>query len=846
MKLAVMDGNSVVNRAFYGVRLLSNSKGQYTNAIFGFLNILLKILEKEHPDYMCVAFDLHAPTFRHNLYEGYKATRKGMPDELASQMQPLKDILDALGIARIELEGFEADDIIGAVANECVKSNVECEIYTGDRDSLQLVGSGVTVRMSSPVSGVAEKIYDEQAVLEQYGMSPKRLIELKGLMGDSSDNIPGVAGIGPKTAKELLGNFDTIDEIYENIDSPLIKDSVRKKLEAGKDMAFVSRKLGIIDGSVGRQIELGELKIKPRDTQKLYSLFSDLEMMTFIKRLELTPSADGENREKSEISPVISDSFDILFGAERVFISLSEDCLRAALCTKPDEVLVASTDDPAFADIISNQEVKKCGYGFDRLYRVLFEKGISFSNMYFDLRIAEYLINASESNYDIDRICAANAITIISEKHIREAVASSVLFEQVSKQISQNGMDKLFFEVEMPLCEVLSSMTHLGVKIDRQAMEEYNIFLDRSLKELTSNIYFSAGGEFNINSTRQLGEVLFERLGLPHIKKTKTGYSTDVEVLNALLGRHPIIEWLLEYRTLSKLKSTYAEGLLKVIAQDGKIHSTFNQTVTVTGRISSSEPNLQNIPARSEAAGIIRKMFIPTDENYKLIDADYSQIELRVLSHIADDKNMQKAFLHDDDIHTITASQVFKIPMELVTPELRRRAKAVNFGIVYGISDFSLSQDIGVSRREAEKYISDYLENFSGVRQYMEDIVKTAQEQGFVTTLWGRRRYLPEIKSKNFNIRSFAKRAALNTPIQGSAADIMKVAMVRVYKRLKSEGLKSRLILSVHDELLVEVFCGEEERAMAVVLEEMERSAVLSVPLKVDVGIGDTWYSAKG
>ncbi|OQB14184.1 MAG: DNA polymerase I [Firmicutes bacterium ADurb.Bin193] len=838
-KLMILDGNSIVNRAFYGIRLLTNSEGLYTNAVYGFLNILFKYLDEEKPDYLCVAFDLPAPTFRHQQYEQYKAHRKGMPDELAVQIPVLKEVLSAMNIAMFSLEGFEADDIIGTASAHCEKSDKECVVLTGDRDGLQLATDKTRIKLVTTRLGSSETTdYTAKTVFEKYGVTPSEYIEVKGLMGDSSDNIPGVAGIGEKTAFELIKAFHSIENIYENLSSPEIKDGVRKKLQEGRDSAFMSRSLAMINKNVPIDIDFKQCTLKDYDNDRLIPLFKRLNFNSFITRLKLeeAPVAKQEAIVTSDIAGVKSR----LKSAGMMFYRIYDG--KIAVSTGKDDIVTVPCVPEDFSDVFSDPDIKKIGHDI----KSDLTAGIDIKNIYFDTAIAAYIVSPSKTVYDI----AALTLDYLGYDTPNEpsAALSSIvaLYEYLKGEIEKCGQNKLFYEVEMPLVEVLADMQKIGVAVDTQKLGEFSDMLGKRINELTAEIFAYADGEFNINSPKQLGEVLFEKLRLPVIKKTKTGFSTDVEVLESLKGSHEIIDLIMEYRHIVKLKGTYADGLMAVInPQTGRIHSSFNQTVTVTGRISSTEPNLQNIPVRTALGKEIRRVFRAGSDDFVLVDADYSQIELRVLAHIAADENMIDAFKDDEDIHTRTASQVFGVPRAEVTERMRTRAKAVNFGIVYGIGAFSLSQDLGISVSEAKKYIENYLNTFSGVKRYMESIIEKGKADGYVTTVLNRRRYLPELKTNNFVTRSYGERIALNTPIQGSAADIIKIAMVRVYKRLKSEGLASRLILQVHDELIVEAKKDEAERVKVILKDEMENAFTLSVPLKVDIGVGKTWYDTK-
>ncbi|MDD3766809.1 MAG: DNA polymerase I [Eubacteriales bacterium] len=840
-KLMIIDGNSIVNRAFYGIRLLTNSEGLYTNAIYGFLNILFKYLEEENPDYLTVAFDLPGPTFRHEQFKEYKANRKGMPDELAQQMPILKEVLSAMNIDMLSLEGYEADDIIGTVSTICENENKGCIILTGDKDDLQLASDKTIIKLVTTKGGSSQTVdYNHRTVIEKYGVSPEEFIDVKALMGDASDNIPGVLGIGEKTALSLIKAFGSIENLYKNIDSPEIKKGVREKLINGKENAFLSKALATINRQVPISFSFDECKRGEYDTDRLLTLFKKLNFNNLIQKLELAkrPSeqmefsfAGGEGTEDVKAEIKKSGIMYYYITGKEIAVAASEE--KAAVVPYP-------TDE--FDDVFSDEKIKKISHDIKKDLIA----GVKINNIYFDTLVAAYIITPSRSSYEIGEL-TVEYLGYSTSGGAAEAIMSIIaLYKYLSSQIEQNGQQKLFYEVEMPLISVLADMQMAGVMVDRNMLEEFSRMLKERIDKLTEQIYEYAGVQFNINSPKQLGEVLFEKLRLPVIKKTKTGYSTNIEVLERLKDIHPIIDSIMEYRQLVKLKGTYADGLLTVIDKNtGKIHSNFNQTVAATGRISSTEPNLQNIPIRTELGREIRKMFVAAGEDNVLVDADYSQIELRVLAHISNDENMLAAFKKGIDIHTQTASQVFGASLEEVTQEMRARAKAVNFGIVYGMGDFSLSQDLGITRKEAKRYIDSYLATFGGVKKYMTDIVEKGKADGYVTTLLGRRRYLPELQTGNFITRSHGERMALNTPIQGTAADIIKVAMVRVHRRLKSEGLKSKLILTVHDELIVEAPKSEVETVKDILKSEMESALELSVPLKVDISVGKTWYEAK-
>ena len=831
----ILDGNSIVNRAFYGIRLLTNKDGVYTNAIYGFLNILFKYISEENPTHLCVAFDVHAPTFRHKAFSEYKAQRKGMPDELRQQMPILKDILSAMNIRMLELEGYEADDIIGTVSRICDENNIICNILTGDKDDLQLASKNTIVKLITTKNGVTDTVnYADDTVFDKYGVTPTEFIDVKGLMGDTSDNIPGVSGIGEKTAFSLIQKFKSIENIYENIDDSSISKGVRTKLTEGKEDAFDSKFLATIDRNVPIDFNIEDCIIKEYNNKLLVPLFTNLNFTSFLKKLDI------KTEKASDIK--ISDNKDTLFeninDKKELFYYFDNDVCYAA--TSFSDITRINISD--ITDYIKNEEIKKISHNIKEHILYFNKINISYENGYFDTMIAYYILNPSATDYSLDTV----ALEILGSTDSNKLVEIISLYEKFKVQIKENNQTKLFYDIEMPLVEVLASMQINGVTVDKNNLLQFQSMLSLRIDEITNKIYKLCDTEFNINSPKQLGEVLFEKLRLPIIKKTKNGYSTSVDVLEKLKGSHEVIDLIMEYRHLVKLKGTYADGLLTVINnKTGKIHSNFNQTVTVTGRISSTEPNLQNIPIRTELGRQIRKMFTSSDAEHILVDADYSQIELRVLAHISEDKNMSEAFNNAEDIHTRTASQIFNVGTESVTSEMRSRAKTVNFGIVYGMGDFSLAQELGIKKYEAKEYIDNYFVNFSGVKNYMENIVETAKKDGYVTTIFGRRRYLPELNAGNFIQRSFGERIAMNTPIQGSAADIIKIAMVNIYRKLKSENLKSKLVLQVHDELIIDACKSELEQVKGILKYEMENAVNLSVPLIADMNVGETWYEAK-
>ena len=853
MKLLVLDGNSIINRAFYGIKLLTTKDGRYTNAIYGFMNIFYKLCDELHPDSVAFAFDLKAPTFRHKMYDEYKAGRKPMPPELAEQMPVLKDLLRALGYKIVTKEGYEADDILDTLAFSC-KEGDECYIATGDRDSLQLVGDNVKVLLASTKMGRPEtNIYDVKRIKDDYGVTPHQLIDIKALMGDSSDNIPGVSGVGQKTAQSLISELGSIQNIYDNIDTIDIRETLRNKLKNDKDSAFMSYKLGEICKSVPIETDYSFYVPDEGDKGEALSILRSLEMYKLIDKIGLntvTYDAKPENTTVKEYKRVNSLNAFLLKANKLYFVySVKDGRFESLAACNGDDICEVNTENDseveAFINILEDENTEKYTFNIKPLYAYAFSHGFEIKNVKMDLMLAAYLLNPSAKDYDIEKLAAEYNVYYEADGGF-SALSETVypLTVKLSALLEERDQTELLSNIELPLAEVLASMEKIGVKVDKSGIEAFGDMLGERIKGLQSRIYELAGEEFNINSPKQLGEILFVKLAIPTKKKTKSGFSTNAEVLEKLADEYEIVKFILEYRTYTKLKSTYCDGLLKEIAADGRIHSTFNQTETRTGRISSTEPNLQNIPVRTELGREMRKFFI-ADDGKVLVDADYSQIELRVLSDIADDKAMIDAFNNGDDIHAITASQVFKMPLQMVTPLMRSRAKAVNFGIVYGIGAFSLAKDIGVSRAEADRYIKDYLHHYSGVDRYMNEVVEEAKKNGYVKTLFGRRRYLPELSSSNGMLRAFGERVARNMPIQGTAADIIKIAMIRVYTRLKEENLNARLILQIHDELIVEAPENEKTKAELIVKEEMENACKMKVLLKSDAHSGESWYDAK-
>lgn len=892
-KLIVVDGNSIVNRAFYGImgsKMLQTADGTYTNAVYGFLAILFKELEDIKPDYIAIAFDLKAPTARHKMYDGYKATRKGMPDELASQMPILKNVIRAMNITIIEKEGYEADDILGTLSVMGEKSGLEVALLTGDRDSFQLATDKVSIYIPRTKAGKTETdIFDRNKVLEVYGVEPRQLIDVKGLQGDTSDNIPGVPGIGEKTALSIIKEYGSIEKLYSAVENGTddLKGKQREKIAENKDLAYLSKTLGTINLETPVGVEIENLRIQEWNKPEVLKIFKDLRFNRYIDRFNL--ASEGEPEEvndesgKIEFEKCIIDKNELDILKEKIvqdkvlyfYIDTEENsdsiikksmksiCIYIESENKVYEYV--SKDIIDLKDVFENKDILKCSYDLKLVYILAKEAGIEPHNFMFDIRIAGYLLNSTTGLYsisdlmrqylnkEIEEIKEVNEqITLFdvpTEKHDEKplmfAYSIGKLHDVLKKELQEKEMLKLFNEIEMPVLEVLADMQFEGMYIDKNELVEYGKELKLRLDELTREIHGLAGEEFNINSTKQLGEILFEKLKLPVVKKTKSGYSTDVETLEKLQGEHEIIEKILEYRQLAKLNSTYVEGLIPYINdRTGRIHSYFHQTVTATGRISSTEPNLQNIPTRIEIGKMLRKVFKPSEDRV-FLDADYSQIELRVLAHVSKDEIMVDNFIHDEDIHAQAASKVFGVPLEEVSKELRSKAKAVNFGIVYGISDFGLAAQIHTSRKEAKQYIDQYLEKYHGIRNFMKNVVEEAKEKGYIETMYNRRRYIPELQSKNYMVRKFGDRVAMNTPIQGTAADIMKIAMVKVYNELKDGGYKSKVILQVHDELLIETEKSEIEDVKKILVSCMEGASKLLVPLKVEVAEGENWYEAK-
>ena len=882
MKLMVIDGNSLINRAFYGIRMLTTKDGQPTNAVYGFVNILLKLLDEEKPDALCVTFDRKAPTFRHLAYEGYKAQRKGMPDELAAQLPVLKDVLAAMNIPRYELDGWEADDLIGTIAARDTAAGWETVIVTGDKDSLQLVTDSTRVKLVSTRMGqTTTKEMTPETFREAYGFAPVHIVDLKALMGDTSDNIPGVKGIGEKTAMDLIQRYQSVEAIYADVEGVEAKPAVKKKLAEGEEQARMSYDLATIRCDAPIDFSPEDARRREPDGPALYELFLALEFNKLIDKMGLSGGPAAGRADKPAAGAVRQERVTDRVRMEELVEQWRREPWVAVLALPSLDVVAVAWDGGARAALCAadrlegynellralfSGEIQKVSHNVKDLMHLLLDEGLSADGFCFDTALAAYLLSPTDGSYELEKLgityfnqefpkakeyLAPDAFGPLAdpagpaEAMCAHAALAAALYRALAPKLEELDMHELYYGLELPLCPVLAEMERAGMLVDRRALADFGILLDGRIQADEALIYELAGEEFNINSTQQFGRILFDKLGLPPVKKTKTGYSTNADVLEKLRDKHPIVEAVLDYRQLAKLKSTYVDGLTKVIAADGRIHTSFQNTVTATGRLSSTEPNLQNIPVRTELGAELRKMFV-APAGRVLVDADYSQIELRLLAHIAGDEHMIAAFRTREDIHTVTASQVFGVPPEQVTHEMRRRAKAVNFGIVYGISDFSLSQDIGVTRAEAKAYMEKYFEKYSGVHAYMTQVVERAKADGYVSTLMGRRRWLPELKSSNFNLRSFGERVALNMPIQGTAADLIKKAMLRVDGRLRREGLEARLVLQVHDELIVECPEGEAEQVQRLLAEEMEHVAELAVPLTAEAHAGKSWAEAKG
>ena len=864
MKLLVLDGNSIFNRAFYGIKLLTAKDGTFTNAIYGFLTMLHKIKEDTNPDAVAVAFDMRAPTFRHKEYDGYKAQRKGMPPELAQQLPILKELLTLLGYRIVECEGYEADDILGTLARVCTEEGHECVLATGDRDSLQLVNPSVTVRLAATKFGQpVVTVYDEAKIKEDYGVTPHQLIDIKALQGDSSDNIPGVSGIGAKGATDLIQKYGSIEAIYQNFDQLDLKPAMRKKLEEGKESAFLSYKLGTICLQAPIDTNLEHYHVSEGDVQAAVRLMVKLELFSLIKKWGLDQIEVEQEALITEQSLQIQECDDTQSllqqlqqtGSAYFLVSYRDKQVETLYFHLENTICTVNT--AKHADFLKafceSEDIKKYTHDVKPLYAALYRQNIGLVQVEMDTMLAGYLLNPSSSNYEIERMATEYGVEqpqmdsqlIEQDSMVKWAAIYPALYRVIDDKISQNTQHKLLHEIELPLAKVLAQMEELGFAVDKAGIAEYGEIMQNKIDRLQDLVYEEVGYQFNLNSPKQLGEALFIKLGLPAGKKTKTGYSTNAEVLDKLKDQSPIIDKIIEYRQIVKLNSTYVEGLLSIINPiDGRIHSSFNQTITTTGRISSTEPNLQNIPVKLEMGRNIRKVFI-SDKGCKLVDADYSQVELRVLAHMSQDETMIDAFKHNEDIHTKTASQVFNVSMDEVTSKQRSDAKAVNFGIVYGKSDFGLSEDLNIPVKQAKEYIENYFNKYNKIKEFMDNIIEDASSNGYVTTILNRRRYIPEIKSSNFMLRNAGKRAAMNAPIQGSAADIIKIAMINVYKKLEENNLKSKLILQVHDELIVEAVDSEIDIVKKIVKDEMENAVCLDVNLDVDLNIGDSWYDTK-
>ena len=899
-RLILVDGNSIMNRAFYGImgsKMLTTSDGTYTNAVYGFLSILFKIEEDLNPDYIAVAFDLKGPTERHKMYEGYKANRHGMPDELAQQMPIIKDVLKAMNIKIIEKQGYEGDDILGTLSKEAEEQGIDVTILSGDRDTFQLTSDKVTVRIPRTKMGKTEnEDYDRTRVLEEYGIEPKELIEVKGLMGDTSDNIPGIPGVGEKTALNLIRHYKTIDNLYKEVETNEslidVKGKLKEKILENKELAYLSRKLGEINRQAPIETSVEELKKQEWNNQEVYNLFKYLRFNRYIDRFNMENSNAGQTpneqlfekeavNELEKIKEIIEkakkeneliyyietdklETKDTIINKKIKSISIYDKELKKAYY-----ILLEEDKIQLFKEIFEDNNVKKIGYKQKIDYILLREKEINVSNFYYDIELAAYILNPTESKYNLEKLAIDYLKLDINEYNKKEEKQINLfeaqenkaeneiekncmyvytiynVYEKTIEKLKETNQLDLFNNIEMPLVKVLADMQYIGIYVDKNELVEFGNTLKNEIEKLTGEIYKLAGEEFNINSTKQLGIILFEKMKLPVVKKTKSGYSTDVEVLEKLKNENEIVSKILDYRQLVKLNSTYVEGLIPYINdKDNRIHSYFHQTVTATGRISSSEPNLQNIPTRFDLGKQIRKVFKPK-EGYVFVDADYSQIELRVLAHIADDEHMIEAFNNNEDIHRQTASKVFDIPMEEVTSKQRSDAKAVNFGIVYGISDFGLGEQLGISRKQAKLYIEQYLDKYQKIKEFMENIKESAKKEGYVETLFNRRRYIPEMNSNNYMVRQFGARVAMNTPIQGTAADIMKIAMIKLFNELKERKLESNILLQIHDELLLEVKKEEKDEVEKLLKDSMEGAMQLKVPLKVELSEADNWYEAK-
>ncbi|MDR5657948.1 DNA polymerase I [Serpentinicella sp. ANB-PHB4] len=891
-RLIIIDGNSLINRAFYALPPLTTKEGLHTNAVYGFVTMLVKILEDYSPEYISVAFDKKKPTFRHKQYDQYKAGRKKMPSELAEQIEPLKKLLDKIGISRIELEGFEADDLIGTIAKDAEQHEKEVLIVTGDRDALQLTSDRIKVLLTK--KGISQlEIYDRKRIIDEYEVTPDQLIEVKGLMGDQSDNIPGVPGVGEKTALKLIREYSSINNLIQNIQN-ISAPKLKEKLETYTEQAVLSKKLGTIMTNVPIDYELDGLKRAYGDSKQIISCFNDFNFTSLVNKVHILANnkieiVEQESKEEVEIQNItqMKKLYNKILENKKVAVK----SLTEGINLVTDQIIAIALDINdgkqyfvdfreldkenrneilnCLKDLLEDEMILKITHDVKNETINFLSQNINVKNFGFDIMIAEYLIDPSKAEYGLKSLVLKYlSINITDEEELVGKGKNRVKLSELSKdklkgflcgqvdfinqlegklklELESMDLNSLYFNVELPLTKVLANMQLTGIKVDKNMLTSLEKEYDLLIKDLKDKIYNLAEETFNINSPKQLGEVLFNKLGLPVIKKTKTGFSTNVDVLEKLKDKHEIIPSILEYRQISKVKSTYITGLLNIInPKTNRIHSNFNQTVTTTGRISSTEPNMQNIPIKLEMGRRIRKVFVASPE-YKLIDADYSQIELRVLAHISQDKNLLEAFEKGQDIHTRTASEIFGVSMEDVTSAMRSDAKAVNFGIVYGISDFGLSENLKISRKKAKEYIENYLDRYPSVKAYMEQTIRLAKEKGYVTTILNRRRYLPEVNSKNFNLRSFGERMAMNTPIQGSAADIIKIAMIKVYNKLEQQKLKAKLLLQVHDELIIECPTEEAEIVSKIVRESMEEAMDLDIKLSVDLSVGDSWYDTK-
>ncbi len=835
-KMLIIDGNSILNRAFYGIRLLTNKDGLYTNAVYGMITMVSRQLEQLKPDYCAVAFDLKAPTFRHKMYDGYKANRKGMPEELAVQLPYAKRSMADMGLAVVTCEGYEADDILGTLADQVGSAEIQVYVMTGDRDSLQLIGDHVSVLL---VKTKETLLFDRELFLAEYGVEPSRFVEVKALMGDSSDNIPGVPGIGEKTALKLISEFGSVQGLYEGLSEAKLSDNMKKKLTDGHDLALLSGELSKICLEAPIATDPEAYVYAGAHAVELRNLFLELDFTGLLKRFGLEEAEVEEDEQKSDtLSYEATDSFSML-DRDKLALSVQGEEL---LFFDGNRLYRASTLDQTMVDCLQITPV--ICYDFKSVFQFFYKKGILLPTCRFDCMLAAYVLDSGRSSYPLEDLCV-RYLNRSYPKDVPDAILSFELFGRLKGEIEAGNFASLLYDIEQPLAAVLGKMELQGFRIDASGIEAYGRELKEAADALQMRIYSYAGQEFNIGSPKQLGEVLFEKMGLPASKKTKTGYSTDAETLQKLISKHPIIEDILDYRQVTKLKSTYADGLVKAADAEGRVHSIFNQTGTATGRLSSSEPNLQNIPIRTELGRRFRKFFIPKNEGYVLIDADYSQIELRLLAHIAGDEAMIASFLSGGDIHTMTASRVFGVPPEQVGADLRKKAKAVNFGIMYGIGEYSLSEDLGISRAQAKEYIESYFAQFPQIRNYLNEIRVSAKETGYVTTPFGRRRSIPELASSNKNLQHFGERVAMNSPIQGMAADIIKIAMIRVDQELTRLNVDARMILQVHDELLIECCAEDAQQVREVLVACMEHAVELSVPMRVEAHIGQTWYDAK-